>query len=90
MLIVQVLDDVIMFVLVNFEDDGFDGGVAFDQHSWSRRVRSVTLGAKVLAEQALPFTALGIIRCVLRLVLTAEYSSCARVKRVRCRVPDLR
>lgn len=69
MLIVQVFDDVIMFVLVNFEDDGFDGRVAFDQHSWSKEVKSVTLGAKVFAEQVLPFTALGIIRCVLQPVL---------------------
>ena len=58
MLVVQVFDDVIMFVVVNFEDDGFDGGVAFDQHSWSRGIRSVSLCAK---EQVLPFTALGIV-----------------------------
>ena len=23
-----------MFVLVDFEDDGFDGGVAFDEDAW--------------------------------------------------------
>lgn len=30
-LIVEILDNVVMFVLIDFEDDGFDGGVAFDQ-----------------------------------------------------------
>lgn len=30
-LVVQVFDDVVVFVLVDLEDDGFDGGVAFDE-----------------------------------------------------------
>jgi hypothetical protein len=29
--VVQVFDDVVVLFLVVFEDDGFDGGVAFDQ-----------------------------------------------------------
>lgn len=33
-LIVEILDDVIVFVLVDLEDDGFYRGVAFDQHAW--------------------------------------------------------
>ena len=30
-LVVEIFDDVVVFVLVDFEDDGFDGGVAFDE-----------------------------------------------------------
>ncbi len=30
-MVVEVFDDVVVFVLVDFEDDGFDGGVAFDE-----------------------------------------------------------
>lgn len=33
-LIVEILDNVVMFILIDFEDDGFDGGVALDQDAW--------------------------------------------------------
>lgn len=33
-IIVKVLDDIVMFLLVVLENDGFDGWVAFDQDSW--------------------------------------------------------
>lgn len=32
-LIVEIFDDVVMFVLINFEDDGLDGGIAFNQNA---------------------------------------------------------
>ena len=33
-LIVEVLNDVVVLVLVDLENNGFDGGVAFDEDAW--------------------------------------------------------
>ena len=33
-LVVQVLDDIVMLVLVDFEDDGLDGGITFDEYTY--------------------------------------------------------
>ncbi len=38
-LVVEVLDDVVVVVLVDFEDDGFDGGVAGDEDAYGGGVR---------------------------------------------------
>ncbi len=38
-LVVEVLDNVVVVVLVDFEDDGFDGGVAGDEDAYGGGVR---------------------------------------------------
>lgn len=35
-LIIQIFDDVVMLVLVDLEDDRFDGGITFNEDAWAR------------------------------------------------------
>lgn len=39
--IIQVLDYIVVALFVVFEDDGFDGGVAFDEDAWSEDIALV-------------------------------------------------
>lgn len=33
-LIVEIFDDVVMLIMIDLENDGFDGRITFDQHPW--------------------------------------------------------
>ena len=60
-LVVQILDDEVVLVLVDLQDDGFDGRIAFDQHALhSCQYRSsLHVVARRDVQKRLPLTAFG-------------------------------
>ena len=58
-LVIEIFDDVVVLLLVDLENDGFNGRVAFDQNACFVRYYLLDLSRKGLSTRDLPFTALG-------------------------------